>query len=447
MRSDKVPQVFAHGVTLFFLLFSSAAGASMGNIGTTYGVLPSDVASAQALSLFNTQVSATYYNPAYLVQDPRGELTGGLFHAEHELRADSQGGDDPPDRDGDVLQDSPSQHVLIGTKTDLSDLTRAKHPLYLGFIAGVEKYGKEMLAFDSETSREGQYFQYGRQPLFLNIGGGTKLWRGLDAGLSARITLHSEAELETRTDLAGNTEQEKLNVSAEPDIRGILGLNMDWQESFCGDGGCWYDGVETAFSFRQRSNTQTSVNATAVIPGIADPDDPLILDLTTLDSYQPSIASLGLSWKNEQMRVALSVEQQMWSELEDDLESDTIKDQAELEFSDIVVPRLGLDYKLDKTYRVITGLAFEESALDSDRSLNVNYLDTDRWILGLGVSASFREPWLLAHPVQLDFGYQYQQLQERDFELTHDAASSNPYETVTADGDVHVVAGSITLKF
>ena len=76
------------------VLVQSVALASMGNIGTTYGVLPSDIASAQALSLFNDQVSATYYNPAALAKDPRGELTAGLMHAEHELRASSLGGAD-----------------------------------------------------------------------------------------------------------------------------------------------------------------------------------------------------------------------------------------------------------------------------------------------------------------------------------------------------------------
>ncbi|AOY88969.1 hypothetical protein BKP64_12790 [Marinobacter salinus] len=45
---------------------SMPAAASMGNIGTTYGVMPVDVATAQSLSMFNDQVSATYYNPAYL---------------------------------------------------------------------------------------------------------------------------------------------------------------------------------------------------------------------------------------------------------------------------------------------------------------------------------------------------------------------------------------------
>ena len=81
-------KIVARGAALALAIGSTtAAYASMGNIGTTYGVLPSDVASAQALSMFNTQVSAVYYNPAYLTKDPRGELTMGLLHADHELRA------------------------------------------------------------------------------------------------------------------------------------------------------------------------------------------------------------------------------------------------------------------------------------------------------------------------------------------------------------------------
>ncbi|HAZ88295.1 MAG TPA: aromatic hydrocarbon degradation protein, partial [Marinobacter adhaerens] len=44
----------------------------------------------------------------------------------------------------------------------------------------------------------------------------------------------------------------------------------------------------------------------------------------------------------------------------------------------------------------------------------------------------------------LDIGYQYQQLQERDFTLVDFDGNETP---VTADGDVHVVSGSITLKF
>ncbi|WP_348720157.1 outer membrane protein transport protein [uncultured Alcanivorax sp.] len=435
----------------------SPAMASMGNIGTTYGVLPSDLASAQALSLFNSQVSATYYNPAYLAQDDRGELTTGLLHADHELRASSLGGAAPLPRSSDTLQDSPSQHTLLGMKTDLSSLTRFNHPLYLGFMLGVEKYGEEMMAFNSQTSVEGQYFEFGRQPLFLNLGGGTQIWRGLDMGLSARITLHSEAELVATSTLGGVTSYETLNVSAKPSIRPIFGMNMDWGESFCGDGNdCWYSGLETAFSFRGYSNTNTTVDSTITIPGtVLDPG--INLAISTVDSYQPNIYAAGLAYGRDRWRVGLTVEMQEWSRLEEELEGDTIKDQAvqykgtpyELKFKDIVVPRLGGEFRLDDTYMVTGGVAFSESPLDSDGSLEVNYLDTDKWILGLGLTAQYKSVPVLAFPVRLDLAYQYQKLETRTFDLYDRRSPSfpQPYESVDAEGDVHVFSGSITLKF
>ncbi|EKF73121.1 aromatic hydrocarbon degradation membrane protein [Alcanivorax hongdengensis A-11-3] len=432
----------------------SAAQASMGNIGTTYGVLPSDVASAQALSLFNPQVSATYYNPAYLTRDDRGELTMGLMHAEHELRVSSQGGAAPPVRNGDVLQDSPSQHVLLGMKTDLTSLTQYDHPLYLGFMLGVEKYGEEMLAFQSATSQEGQYFEYGRQPLFLNLGGATQLWRGLDAGASARITLQSTASLKATTDLAGNTRYEQLDVSAKPSIRPILGLNMDWGESFCPDGDCWYSGLETALAFRGYSNTSTTVDANTTIPGVISSPG-LTLAVTTLDSYQPNIYSAGVLYGKQRFRVGASVEMQQWSDLEDEFRRDTIKDQAvtsdvgTLKFKDIVIPRVGAEYRINNTFMVTGGVAYSESPLESNASLDVNYLDTDKWIVGLGLTARYKNPKILAYPVRFDFAYQYQKLQPRKFDLyaSNSPVYPQPFETVEADGDVHVFSGSITLKF
>src|SRR5690554_3972689 len=104
------------------LVCAGAAQAGMGNIATNYGLLPIDVSSAQGLSLFNTRVSATYYNPSQLSRDKRGELTGALLHGEHELKAVSMGGTNPPVRQGDVLMNTPTQHTLIGMKTDLTSL-------------------------------------------------------------------------------------------------------------------------------------------------------------------------------------------------------------------------------------------------------------------------------------------------------------------------------------
>ena len=423
--------------------FSLNVSASMGNLGTTYGVMPVDVATAQSLSMFNEQVSATYYNPSYLTSDERGELTGGILHAEQELRSSRS------DADGDIISDSPSQHVLIGMKTNLASLTRFDHPIYLGFIAGVEKYGKEMLAFSSETSESGQYLQYGKEPLFLNIGGATPLWRGISGGFSVRITLEAAAQLDAVSTLGGETSRERLAVNAEPSLKSILGTTIKWGDTFCPDSDCFLDGWESAVTYRAKSSASTSVDSNIIVTQTI-PDPGLSLAVATIDSFQPETFAIGTQYKGDGWRIGGSIEQQNWSELEDEFASDTIKDQEgvsaanRIRFDDILVPRIGAEYQLSRHFAVRGGLAYEESPLKTTRNPELNYLDTDKIVAGLGISATYERTRVLAYPVRLDIGYQYQQLQDRDFTIVDYDGNE---QQATADGDVHVVSGSITLKF
>ena len=439
------------GVSALFaaVLAPALASANMGNIGTNYGILPVDVGTAQALSLFNTQVSAIYYNPAYLTRDPRGELSLGLLHGDHELRAASQGGAAPAIRQGDVLEDTPTQQQLIGMKTDLSDMLKFDFPVYFAFAAGIEKFGKEMLAFNSRTAGEGQYFSYGRQPLFLNLGGAMRPLHGIDMGASALVTLHATAELQASSDLAGNTRYERLEATAKPSIRPVLGANLDWSDIICGKEECGFlTGLETALSFRGHSHAETAVNSNIVIPGtIPQPGVDIIIN--TIDSYQPDIYSFGVQYRfSDDLRVAASVEKQNWSDLGEKLRGDTIKDQAGLQFQDITVPRLGVEWRFNSHLTFRGGVAVQDSPLESTSSADVNYLDSDKLIVGLGSTLELQDPPVLAWPLRLDFGYQYQQLEERDFLLSSNNPNNpSPYERLTADGDVHVFSGSMTLKF
>lgn len=434
------PRVLTGTLLVTGIGLASTASASMGNIGTTYGVFPTDVATAQALSMFNSQVSANYYNPAAMVKDERGELTSGILHAEQELRAAG------PARQGDVLANDPSQHVLLGMKTNVSSLLRGMHPLHLGFVVGVEKYGKEMLAFGSRTSEEGQFLQYGREPLFLNIGGGTRLWRGISGGFASRITLESTARLDAVSTLGGETRQESLAVEAEPSIRAIIGLNVDWGQTLCPDG-CSLSGFESALAFRNSSAASTTVDSNVVVDQTI-PDPGLNLAVSTIDSYQPEIYSVATQYKGDGWRAGATLEHQRWSGLEDEFRGDTIKDQQgvanRIQFDDTLIPRIGAELDLSPRFTLLTGLAYEESPLESTRSPQLNYFDNDRISAGLGLSATYERSRIFTHPVRFDIGYQYQQLQERDFVVTDFDGNT---ENVTTDGDIHIISGSLTLKF
>ena len=185
-------------------------------------------------------------------------------------------------------------------------------------------------------------------------------------------------------------------------------------------------------------------------------DPGINLAITTIDSYQPNIYAAGLAYGRDRWRVGVTLEMQEWSSLEEELEGDTIKDQAveadgdaRLAFKDIVVPRIGGEFHINDTYMVTGGLAFSESPLDSTGSLEVNYLDADKMIVGVGLTARYKSVPVLAYPVRLDLAYQYQQLESRDFEF-YDRRSPNypaPYLSGEAEGEVNVFTGSITLKF
>ncbi|WP_144821358.1 alkane uptake protein AupA [Marinobacter piscensis] len=421
--------------------FSVSASASMGNIGTTYGVMPIDVATAQSLSMFNDQVSATYYNPASLTRDERGELTTGILHSEQELRSKN------PNAKGDVVSDSPSQHVLVGMKTNLGSLTRFDHPIYLGFIAGVEKYGKEMMAFNSETSEDGQFLQYGREPLFLNVGGATRIWRGISAGASVRITLDAAANLDAVTTIRGDVSRDRLSVDAEPSLKTILGTTINLADTICPDESCGLDGWEVAMAYRTKSSASTTVDSDMYVTQL-NPE--LTLAVSTIDSFQPETFVLGTQYQGDGWRIGGSIEQQNWSELADEFKSDTVKNQGtvplseRIKFDDTLIPRIGGEYELNKNFAFRGGVSYEESPLKTTKNPEINYLDTDKIVVGLGVSATYDRTRLLAYPVRLDLGYQYQKLQERDFTLVD--YDGNETEA-TADGDIHVISGSITLKF
>jgi hypothetical protein len=323
------------------------------------------------------------------------------------------------------------------------------NPIYLGFIAGVEKYGKEMLAFTSETTESGQFLQYGKEPLFLNMGAATPLWRGISAGASVRITLDATANLEAVSTLGGETSREQLSVTAEPSLKAILGTTIDLGDTFCPDGDCFLSGWETALVYRTKSSASTTIDSNIVVTQTI-PEPGLSLAVSTIDSFQPETFGVGLQFRGDRWRIGGSLEQQNWSELEEEFAVDTINDQASvppdsrIRFDDILIPRLGAEYQLTKNFALRGGVAYEESPLSSTRNPEINYLDTDKIVVGLGISATYDRTRWLAYPVRMDLGYQYQQLQERDFTLVDHDGNETP---ITADGDIHVISGSVTLKF
>lgn len=428
------------------------AHAGAGDAASTYGLGPLAVGSAQAFSAFHSGAWAVYYNPAAMARDPEGELSVVLQHGDQELRARSLGGTDPLIRENDVLSDVSSELVLLGLKTRIAGAGETERPLYLGINVGVDEYTSNILPFQANTAEEGQFLRYESQPLYLAFGGAVRnLLRGVDAGVSARLTLAAKARLEAVSDLAGNTDSEKLSLEASPSLAPAFGLNVRASELFCGSSSCMpfgLDRMEAALFWRDAAYYEVGVDANVVIPGVI-PDPGLDLLLNTIDSFQPEVFGGSVILPLGRFDVVASVEQQKWSELARKFAGDTVRDQADVRFRDIVVPRVGASFRWSDQLKLFGGMALEDSPLKSSRSQDVNFLDLDKIVLGVGADYRLASVPVIDAPVVLAFAYQYQRLDERDFELTSINSPSDPapFETVRADGDIQVFSVSASLKF
>lgn len=132
-------------------------------------------------------------------------------------------------------------------------------------------------------------------------------------------------------------------------------------------------------------------------------------------------------------------------------------DQAGLVFRDVVIPRAGFEYRIDKEISILGGVSYEQSPLKSEQSLNVNYVDNDRIVMGLGMSYLIEQALFLSQPVRLDFGYQYHLLRDRDFLLVTDKGfngttstgcpTGTRCENVTSEGRIHALNAALHLTF
>ena len=434
------------------LLSPALTIAGAGDGATNYGLGPMNAGTALAFSPFASNSWSVYYNPAAMAGSPEGELSAIVQYGDQELRAKSLGGAAPLARENDVLSDTSSELLLIGFKSRVAGISSIDKPIYFGLNVGVDEYSSNLLPYQANTSQEGQFLRYESQPLYLAFGGAiSNILRGVDVGASARLTLEAKANLETVSDLGGNTDSEKLSLEASPSLSPALGINIRSGEMFCGTSQCMpfgMDKLELALFWRGESSYEVSVDANVVVPGVI-PEPGLSLALSTIDTYQPEVLGAAFLLPVGQFELTAGIEQHKWSALGREFASDTVRDQANLAFDDITIPRIGVSYQWSESMKLFAGAALEDSPLKSTRSQDVNYLDTDKKVFGLGASYRIASAPVINMPLEVAFAYQYQMLDEADFELTSINAPTDPapYETVRADGEINVFSSSLSLKF
>lgn len=446
------------------ITLAPAAQATMGSAGSTYGLFADDIATTQALSLFSNHAQAAFYNPSYLARDRAGALDTGAMFAKPDINA-KPWGTGPSDATGQTnylvdngVQNDPNYMLSLGFKTDLGKLLKDNPAMVFGLTLIADRGASQLVALNSSTSSTAQSLRYGSESLFLNLGAGINPFRGLYLGAGTSITLSATANLQTNVGLqSGNAQfsQQSEQIKATPQARPILSGTLNWGEILCpNDKYCWAKGLETALTWRGESAYSSKINGNVYLPATGT-QQPLIYN--TLDTYAPETFSGGVQYDLYKLRIGAMLDFQRWSKLNQRLAGDTTYQGSGLEFRDVIVPRAGFEYRADNELSYLGGVSYERSPLKSSQSFNVNFIDNDALVAGLGFSYLIDKPILFALPLRLDMGYQYRYLVKRDF-LMSDNFGMNPQtvtscktgancEYVTAKGGVQVLNASVHMKF
>jgi long-chain fatty acid transport protein len=150
------------------------------------------------------------------------------------------------------------------------------------------------------------------------------------------------------------------------------------------------------------------------------------MTLALSDYYQPEMLTIGGAISTETMTFSLDLEYQRWSgfRLSTPMQENF---QGELvDFDDILVPRIGFEFKAKKNLSLLMGYYYQPSFIpDKAVKGNMNFLDNDKHVGSVGLSMKLPRLPLMKGNTELAMGYQLQYLVDRD--VTKDSPTSyNP---------------------
>ena len=179
----------------------------------------------------------------------------------------------------------------------------------------------------------------------------------------------------------------------------------------------------------------TSVSTASGAP-VAPASGPTTADITLPDSF-----SLSLAQKlNDQWEVLADATFTRWSEINRvnivNSTNGTLRDSLVLDFDDTWRYSLGANYKLNESWTLKGGVAFDQSPVKGATTRSVRLPDNDRTWVSLGAQMK------IAQSGRLDFGYSHLFIKNADINFTRSQQAPGFTTPTPAPGTASTVAGS-----
>ena len=445
-RSDRLART-AHlqglllRVAILALIVSAPLPARAGFFDT-YGVDARGMALGGAVTATARGWSAVHYNPAALALSRDISLSMGMYWATPNIKTDYVDG---PDRD---LVELPRRDRTLGSIAGpsfgvvmpIQKLTprRLGIPVAIGAGVFVPRQSLATVRAIEQTFPFDVVFQERNETLELNVGISTRITPAVYLGLGLAAQMASSVEYQI-TETSANFAELKTRFGTPAFIGGILvrpwervrlGLVYRQKKEVKSQ---WSTFVQTriSFSFGQRPDQQISFfkEQTFVRKYIS--------------GFTPENISFGGAYRiTERLQVSLDLTWYRWSSYPGPLDQGLA-----YAFNDIVVPRLGVAYRITRNLEARAGFFYEPTPV-TNQGAGFYPIGNDRFVPSLGLGYVWTVPWgLLAEPISIDAYFQYHILAEETFDRAVPVTPVTQNPDLTSSGSVFNLGLDLTFHF
>jgi len=111
----------------------------------------------------------------------------------------------------------------------------------------------------------------------------------------------------------------------------------------------------------------------------------------------------------------------------------SMQDPPDPDFDDIFIPRIGVEYILNKHFVLRSGYIYQPTSVPDQKGMS-NYLDSNKHVISFGGGVTFHDPWdFIETPINIDLVFQAQLFEKRSV-IKDDP--EDPVGNYTIDGEI-----------
>jgi len=415
-------------IACFFLVAVSVIvtpySSAQASFFDTFGASARGVALGNAMAAISEGWASVYYNPAALALSDDVEFSIGVFSAIPSVTADVALAPDPnpnrPIRKPDEPKDTAGP--AFGLVLPIGRLTpkRLPMPWAIGLGCFIPRQALSTTRVIKVGFPYDVIFQERNESLALHFGISTRITSAVYLGLGLVSQVRTPISFFFTGNDARNYES-KTRLSTPSLLGGILVRPSER--------------LRLGLVYRQKSEMESKYSISFPL---GEPSERI-----NVTGFVPENISFGAAYTiTERLRISGELTWYRWSAYPGMSEP-----PLEPSFDDILVPRIGVMYRVTRRLEARAGFYFEPTAV-KNQPTGLYPTGNDRFVPSVGMGYTFPAPWgILAKPLSVDAYFQYHILVEREFtrDVTLNRDAENP--DLTSSGSVFNLGLELTFRF